>query len=123
MPLSDGKDPVLDGKDPVLDKNDHVCAAEAIFCCPTENSHHLEAKVLSKNAPFHNEKESTRTLARCQVSLEKSSKNYSRCENEPSQATCIVSPLPHPPVKRRVLVACFPCGGAKHAKKRRQKYA
>jgi hypothetical protein len=47
--------------------------------------------------------------------LEKSSKNYSGCENEPSQATCIASPLPHPPVKQRVLVACFPHGGAKHA--------
>jgi hypothetical protein len=69
---------------------------------------------------FHNEKESTRALARCQVSLEKSSKNYSRCENEPSQATCIAFPLPHPPAKWQVLVVCFPRGGAKHAKKRRQ---
>jgi hypothetical protein len=51
---------------------------------------------MSKNALFHNDKESARTLARCQVSLEKSSKNYSRVENEPSQATCIASPLPHP---------------------------
>jgi hypothetical protein len=42
---------------------------------------------------------------------------YSRCENEPSQATCIPSPLPHPPVNRRVLVAGFPRGGAKSAKK------
>jgi hypothetical protein len=49
--------------------------------------------------------------------LEKSSKNYSRCENEPSQATCIASPLPHLPVNRPVLVAGFPCGGAKYAKK------
>jgi hypothetical protein len=31
------------------------CAAEAIFCCPTENSHHLKAWILSKNAQFHNE--------------------------------------------------------------------
>jgi hypothetical protein len=52
---------------------------------------------VSKNALFHNEKESARTMARCQVSLEKLSKKYSRCENEPSQAKCIVSPLPHPP--------------------------
>jgi hypothetical protein len=22
---------------------DYYCAAEAIFCCPTENNHHLEA--------------------------------------------------------------------------------
>jgi hypothetical protein len=61
-------------------------------------------------------------MARCQVSLDKSSKNSSRYENEPSQATCIVIPLPHPPVNRRVLVA-FPRGGAKHAEKRRQKDA
>ncbi len=74
-----------------------VCAAEAIFCCPTENSHHLEALVVSKDGLFHNEKESGRTTARCHVSLEKSSKNYSRCENEPSQATCIAFPLTHPP--------------------------
>jgi hypothetical protein len=60
-------------------------------------------------------------MARCHVSLEKSSKNYSRCENEPSQATCIASPLPHLPDNRRVLVAGFPRGGAKYAKKRRRK--
>jgi hypothetical protein len=72
---------------------------------------------VSKNALFHNEKESARTLARCQVSLDKSSKNYSRYENEPSQATFIAIP----PVNRQVLVACFPRGGAKHAEKRRQK--
>jgi hypothetical protein len=53
--------------------------------------------------------------------LEKSSKNYIRCENEPSQATCIASPLPHLPVNRRVLVAGFPRGGAKSAKKIRRK--
>jgi len=34
-----------------------------------------------------------------------------------SQATCIASPLPHLPVNRRVLVAGFPRGGAKSAKK------
>ncbi len=39
---------------------------------------------------------------------------------EPSQATLIASPLPHLPVKRRVLVAGFPRGGAKSAKKMRQ---
>jgi len=76
---------------------------------------------VSKDALFNNEKESARTMARCHVSLEKSSKNYIRCENEPSQATCIASPLPQTPVNRRVLVACFPRGGAKYAKKRRQK--
>ncbi|MFN9899577.1 MAG: hypothetical protein ACK55Z_12470, partial [bacterium] len=58
-----------------------------------------------------------RTMARCLVSLEKSSKNYIRCENEPSQATRIASPLPHLPVNQRILVAGFPHGEAKSAKK------
>jgi hypothetical protein len=72
--------------------------------------------LLPKSALFHNEKESKRIRARCQVSLEKSSKNYSRCENAPSQAKCIASPLPHLPVNRRVFLAGFPCGGAESAK-------
>ena len=38
-----------------------------------------------------------------------------------SQATCIAYPLPHLPVNRRVLVAGFPGGGAKSAKKIRRK--
>ncbi len=63
------------------------------FAAPTENSHHLKSWILSKAALFHNEKEWKRIRARCQVSLEKSSKNYSRCENEPSQAKCIASPI------------------------------
>jgi hypothetical protein len=42
--------------------------------------------------------------------LEKSSKNYSRCENEPSQATCIASPLPLRQVNRWVFLAGFPRG-------------
>ncbi len=93
-----------------------TCAAEYIFCCPTENSHHLKAWILSKNALFHNEKESKRIQARCQVSLEKSSKNYSCCENEPSQEKCIASPLPHFPVNRRVFLAGFPRDRAESAK-------
>ncbi len=96
------------------------CAAEAIFCCPTENSRHLEAYLVSKDALFNNEKESARTMARCHVSLEKSSKNYIRCENELSQATCIASPLSHLPVKQLVLVAGFPRGEAKSTKKMRR---
>jgi hypothetical protein len=76
---------------------------------------------VSKDALFNNEKESAITMARCHVSLEKSSKNYIRSENEPSQATCIASPLPHLPVNWRVLVAGFPLAGAKSAKKIRRK--
>jgi hypothetical protein len=49
---------------------------------------------MSKNALFHNKKESARTLARCQVSLEKSSKNYSHCENEPSHMHSVTPPSP-----------------------------
>ncbi len=70
------------------------CAAEAIFCCPTENSHHLKSWILSKDAAFHNEKESRRTWPRSQVSLEKSSKNYSCWENEPNQTSWKRPPPP-----------------------------
>ncbi len=45
---------------------------------------------MSKDALFHNEKESARTMARCHVSLEKSSKNYSRCENEKCVAVLVL---------------------------------
>ncbi len=71
-----------------------TCAAEAIFCCPIENSHHLKSWITSKDAAFHNEKESRRTWARSQVSLEKSSKNYSRWENEPNPTSCKHPPPP-----------------------------
>jgi hypothetical protein len=74
---------------------------------------------VAKDALFNIEKESARTMARCHVSLEKSSKNYNRFENEPSQATLIAPPLPHLPVNQRVLVAGFPRGEAKSAKKMR----
>ncbi len=73
-----------------------MCAAEAIFCCPTENSRHPEAKLTSKDALFKKEKESARTMARCHVSLEKSSKNYIRRESEPSQAA--THSVPPPPL-------------------------
>jgi hypothetical protein len=62
------------------------CAAEAIFCCPTENSRHLEAQLTPKEPLFKEVKESARRTARSHVTLEKSSKNYICCENEPSQA-------------------------------------
>ncbi len=78
--------------DPSYKIND--CATEAIFCCPTESSHHLKSWILSKDAAFHNEKESRRTWPRSQVSLEKSSKNYSRWENEPNQTSCKRPPPP-----------------------------
>ena len=74
---------------------------------------------MSKDGLFNNEKESARTMARCHASLEKSSENNIRCENEPSQVTRIASPLPHLPINRRVLMAGFPRGEAKSAKKRR----
>jgi hypothetical protein len=87
----------------------------AIHCRAAKNSTKNRAQ-LSENALFHIEKESKRIQARCQVSLEKSSKNYSRCENEPSQAKCIAPSLPHLPVNRGVFLAGFPRGGAESAK-------
>ncbi len=62
------------------------CAAEAIFSCPTENSCHLEASLVSKDPLFNEEKESVRRTARCHITLEKSSKNYIRCFKKPRQA-------------------------------------
>jgi hypothetical protein len=75
---------------------------------------------VSKDALFKNEKESARTMARCHVSLEKSSKNYIRCENEPSQAATHSVLPPHLLAKRRVLEADFPRGEAKSSKKKRR---
>ncbi len=49
---------------------------------------------MSKDALLKKEKESARTTARCHVSLEKSSKNYIRCESEPSQAAIHSVPPP-----------------------------
>jgi hypothetical protein len=45
----------------------YYCAAEAIFCCPTENTHHLEALLISKNPLFNEEKISVRRTARCHI--------------------------------------------------------
>jgi hypothetical protein len=73
---------------------------------------------VSKDALFKNEKESARTMARCHVSLEKSSKNYILCESEPSQAA--THGVPPPLAKLRVLEADFPCGEAESAKKKRR---
>jgi hypothetical protein len=74
------------------------CAAEAIFCCPTENSHNLKSKITSKEPAFHNEKESRRTWPRCHVSLEKSSKNYKPLKKM-SQTKPHPSIPPPPPAK------------------------
>ncbi len=56
---------------PSLSCCEDLCAAEVIFCCPTENSHHLKSWILSKDA-----------------------KNYSRWENEPNQTSCKRPPPP-----------------------------
>ncbi len=92
------------------------CAAEAIFCCPTENSHHLEALLVSKDALFKEEKESARRTASCHVTLEKSSKNYIHCESEPSQAAI----KSFPPAYSQVATADFPRGEEKCASWRRR---
>ena len=56
------------------------CAAEAIFYCPTMNSHRPKSQVTSKEPALNPEKELRRTWARCHVSLEKSSKNHKPLE-------------------------------------------
>jgi hypothetical protein len=73
----------------------NIVPQRLFFAAPTENSRHLEALLVSKDALFKEEKESARTTARCHVSLEKSSKNYIRCESEPSQAA--IHSIPPPP--------------------------
>jgi hypothetical protein len=73
---------------------------------------------VSKDALFKKEKESGRKMARCYVSLEKSSKTIFVVKVSQAKPPLIVSP-PHLLAKRRVLTADFPRGEAKSAKKRR----
>ncbi len=56
------------------------CAAEAIFYCPTMNSHRPRSQNTAKEQALIPEKESRRTWPRCHVSLEKSSKNHKPLE-------------------------------------------
>ncbi len=75
------------------DTQNHLCAAEAIFCCPTENSR--PRSLLSvKRCDVQKGKGISKKTARCHITLEKSSKNYIRCENEPSQAAIHSVPPP-----------------------------
>ncbi len=53
-----------------------LCAAKAIFYCPTMNSHRPRSQNTAKEQAFIPEKDSRRTWPRCHVSLEKSSKNH-----------------------------------------------
>ncbi len=55
--------------------NVRQCAAEAIFYCPTMNSHRPKSQVTSKEPALNPEKESRRTWPRCHVCLEKLSRN------------------------------------------------
>ncbi len=57
-----------------------LCAAKAIFYCPTMNSHRPRSQNTSKEQALIPEKESRRTWPRCHVSLEKSSKNHEPLE-------------------------------------------
>jgi hypothetical protein len=65
---------------------------------------------------FKEEKESARRTARFHITLEKSSKNYIHCENEPSQAAI----QGFPPTSSQVATADFPRGGEKCASCRRR---
>ena len=58
----------------------HYCAAEAIFYCPTMNSHRPRSQNTAKEQALIPEKESRRTWPRCHVSLKKSSKNHKPLE-------------------------------------------
>jgi len=87
-----------------INYNQHTyCAAEAVFCYTAENSHHLEAQVITKNPLFQEEKISVRRMARCQVTSEKSSKNYiSLFGGKPARGL----PTP-PPTSPRAVTAHF----------------
>jgi hypothetical protein len=88
-----------------------------IFAAQQKYSHHLEALLVSKDAVFKKEKESARRTARSHTTLEKSSKNYIRCENEPSQAAIhSVASL----TSSQVATADFPHGEGKCASCRRR---
>ncbi len=58
----------------------HICAAKAIFYCPSMNSHRPRSQNTAKEWALIPEKETTRKRPRSHVSLEKSSKNYKPLE-------------------------------------------
>ena len=58
-----------------------ICAAKAIFYCPSMNSHRPRSQNTAKEQALIPEKDSTRKRPRSHVSLEKSSKNYKPLEN------------------------------------------
>ncbi len=58
-----------------------ICAAKAIFYCPSMNSHRPKSQNTAKEQALIPEKDSKRKRPRCHVSLEESSKNYKPLEN------------------------------------------
>jgi len=58
-----------------------LCAAKALFYCPSMNSHRPRSQNTSKGRTLNPEKDSSRKRPRLHVSLEKSSKNYKPLEN------------------------------------------
>jgi hypothetical protein len=64
-----------------------MCAAKAIFYCPSMNSHRPRSQNTSKERTLNPEKDSTRKRPRSHVSLEKSSKNYSLWQVEQAEVS------------------------------------
>jgi hypothetical protein len=58
----------------------NICAAKAIFYCPSMNSHRPRFQNTAKERALIPEKDSTRKRPRSHVILEKSSKNYKPLE-------------------------------------------
>ena len=57
----------------------HLCRGSCFFGYTAENSHHLKARIISKDSLFQEEKIPARKRGRCQVNSEKSSKNEFLC--------------------------------------------
>jgi hypothetical protein len=56
-----------------------LCHGSCFFGYTAENSHHLKARIISKDSLFQEEKIPARKRGRCQVNSEKSSKNEFLC--------------------------------------------
>jgi hypothetical protein len=72
-----------------------LCRGSCFFGYTAENSHHLKSRITSKYLLFQEEKIPARKRGRCQVSLEKSSKNKFLCLGKSPPEGYPSHPPPH----------------------------